>query len=223
MKMIWLIIRNQIQSLEAFLFLNLASLHKEITYLLLARRTSRIDPIERLSKLGYDYPDIGKTLKLSYQTISSPIIYCKHIKNRAFIDEIEFFPPENKYYFCNDKDLSLDFIKSLIMKYNEIIAMDIKLIDKIENFRSSLIKLIQHFQKIYKRKIRYVIPVPTVIHTKVPIKRKPNTEEDDFGVSKKQHIKSDNGPSLPNDLMFRPFDGDVDEIYPDLSDLEKKS
>ena len=90
--------------------------HKEIIYLLLARKASNIDPIERLSNLGLEYKKLGDTLSLSYQTISSPILYCNQIKRKPFINEIEFFPPEEEYYFCNDKDLALDFLKKLIMK-----------------------------------------------------------------------------------------------------------
>ena len=191
--------------------------HKEIIYLLLARRISSIDPIKRLLNLGYDDKNIGKTLNFSYQTISSPIIYCKQTKRKDFIDEIEFFPPQEEYYFCNDKDLAPVFLKELIMKYNEIIAMDLTLIDKIERFRSSLKELIENFQETYKQRNPDFKPTIKVVHYKLPTKWNATTKDNDVGVSeKKPRIKSDIDQTLQNELDYKPFSGDDDDLFPEL-------
>ena len=185
---------------------SLPSNHKEITYLLLTRRGSDIDPIKKLAEYGYDYKNIGETLRLSYQTISSPIIYCKKNIRKGFINEIEFFPPQNEYYFCHDKDLGRDFFKELIMKYNEIIAMDIRLMTKIEKFRSSLTELIEKFQKTYKKRN----PNFKLVKSKLNTKRNAPIIDNDVGVSrKKQHIESDTEPTLPHELEHTPFNTDV--------------
>ena len=191
--------------------------HKEIIYLLLARRTSFVDQIRKLADLGYEYEKLADTLKLSYQTISSPIIYCKQRKGTRFINEIEFFPPQNDYYFCKDKDLELDFFKKLIMKYNEIIAMHIRLMDKIERFRSSLKELIEDFQKTYQEKHPDFNLTLKVSHNNLKRKRNATTIDNDVGVSeKKPRIVSDTVPTLPNELEYKPFSGDDSDLFTEL-------
>ena len=186
---------------------------KEITYLLLARRASRINPITKLKTLGYEYNDIGKTLELSYQTISSPIIYCRLLQNNDFIINLEFFPKEKEYYFCQDKDLAREFLKTLIMQYNEIIDMKLPLMMSIQRFKSSLEELIKDFQQRYKRENPHFIPDVTV----VPTKRQASKMKDEVGLAKKLCKDSDKGSTLPEELQYTPsFNGDSNELFPEL-------
>ena len=191
--------------------------HKEITYLLLARKIGRINPTTKLKELGYDYKNIEQTLKLSYQTISSPIIYCKQSQKKLFITEIEFFPVQTEYYFCQDKDLARDFLKTLIMQYNEIIDMKLPLMMSIHRFKSSLEKLIKEFQQQYEKEKTHFIPVVTV----VPTKRRTSKMNDEVGLAKKSRVEYDKNSILPKELEYKGLDDiDSDELFPELKTLK---
>ena len=118
---------------------------------MLSRRYSNISPVEIIkSKFGttkYRDEYILDTFKKSYQTISSPIIYCI-LKPGPHKYKIKFFPPREKYFFCSNPNLLIAFIDNLLIEYNEIIRRDLTLFEKLVLFKTSLEQLINKYQEI---------------------------------------------------------------------------
>ena len=95
--------------------------------------------------------------------------------------------------------------------------MDIKLIDKIESFRSSLKELIAEFQDTFQKKNPDFKTTFKLYHYKLKKKRNATTIGDDVGVVEKKPRKDYvTGHTLPNELQYTPFSGDPTDLFPEL-------
>ena len=184
----------------------ISNYYKEITYILLSRRYSSISPVQIIrDKVGlkkYSDEYILNTFKQSFQTISSPLIYCI-LRNGSNNYEINFFPTRDVYNFCINDNLRTQFIDNLIIKYNEIISRDLTLFEKLVLFKTSLEQLIQEYQDRY-----------TSIFDINPIKH---------GLSKKPDAEYEpisHKTSLNSSFVYVPIDPEkYESIFPELEDF----
>ena len=180
--------------------------YKEIIYLLLSRRYTAISPVEiikvnlGLKKFSDQY--ILDTFDKSYQTISSPIIYCIFRTGKGtFNYEINFFPPKEKYSFCANTKYATDFITELIIEYNKIIDTKLPLFTKITLFKTTLEQLIDKYQEI-NSSIHSIIPGTHKLSQKTHTENVPNSAK----------------PLLDSSVQFVPTNPiDYEMIFPDFN------